>query len=45
MKIQKKYYLRPSLTKAVAFMALCEGISQSAWVERALRRFLRKIRG
>lgn len=39
-KIQKKFYLSEGIAKASAMMAEWEGISQSAYLERALRRLL-----
>ena len=40
-KVQKKYYLPRELTEAVAHRCIEEGITQSAFLERALRRFLK----
>lgn len=45
VKKQKKYYLPLALTRAAAVMATWEGITESAFVERALRRFLRTWKG
>lgn len=44
MKIQKKYYLPPALIRRTRIRAAQEGISQSAFLERALRNFLRETR-
>lgn len=44
MKVQKKYYLSPALVRRSRVQAAKEGITQSAFLERALRNFLKDTR-
>ena len=42
MKVQKKVYLPPALARRAARQARREGISESAFAERAIRNLLKE---
>lgn len=44
MKVQKKYYLSLELIRRTRIRAAQEGISQSAFAERAIRNLLKEQR-